>query len=82
MNDLADLRWRAGLMELNARLNYDALIQEFLKSKTIVQHIINLAYRNAQTQDIPLGQRRSLERVGMRATDLLNELGSFINSRS
>lgn len=80
MNDpIEDLPLRTGPDELGRHLNYDPITCAFVESLDPLRQLADLAYGYAHIDGVSLCQRRSLERVSMRAVDLLTELASFVN---
>ena len=83
MNDLIeDLQPRTGPDGLDQHINYDRITYAFVESIDPLRQLADLAYGYAHIDGVSLCQRRSLERVGMRALDLLTELASFVNVQS
>ena len=83
MDDLIeDLQPRTGYDGLDQHLNYNEITYAFLESMDPLRQLADLAYGYAHIDGVSLCQRRSFERVGMRAVDLLTELVSFVNIQS
>jgi hypothetical protein len=83
MNDvIEDLPLRTEPDGLDQHINYDQITYAFVESIDPLRQLADLAYGYAHIDGVSLCQRRSLERVGMRAVDLLTELASFVNVQS
>jgi hypothetical protein len=83
MNDpIEDLQLRTGPDGLDQHINYDRITYAFVESIDPLRQLADLAYGYAHIDGVSLCQRRSLERVGMRATDLLTELANFVRIQS
>jgi hypothetical protein len=64
-------------------ISYDGISDAFLESIEPLLQLANLAYGYSwHTEAIFAGRRRALERVGMRAVDLVTELATFVKSES
>jgi hypothetical protein len=59
-------------------LGYDEIATAFAESLEPLRQLANLAY--AYAEQVPADRRRALERVGMRAVDLLMELAAFVKN--
>jgi hypothetical protein len=69
--------------KLDHRISYDEITDAFLESIEPLLQLANLAYGySLHTETISAGRRRALERVGMRAVDLVTELATFIKNES
>jgi hypothetical protein len=83
MNDLIeDLQLRTGPDGPDQHINYDRITYAFVESIDPLRQLAALAYGYAHIDGVSLCQRRSLEREGMRAVDLLTALASFVNIQS
>jgi hypothetical protein len=61
----------------------DEITDAFVESIQPLLQLANLAYgSSSHTEVISTGRRRALERVGMRAVDLLTELVTFVKDES
>jgi hypothetical protein len=69
--------------ELNQVIDYDEITHAFTASIEPLQKLANLAYGYAcRFDDVSGNRKRALERVGMRAVDLLTELATFMRNES
>lgn len=63
-------------------ISYDEITDAFMESIEPLLQLANLAYGSSHTETISAGRRRALERVGIRATDLVTELVTFVKNES
>ena len=68
--------------KLDYGVGYDEITDAFLQSIEPFLQLANLAYGSSHTETISAGRRRALERVGIRATDLVTELVTFVKNES
>ena len=62
-------------------ISYDEVADAFMESIEPLLQLANLAYGySSYTETISAGRRRGLERVGMRAADLVTELVTFVKN--
>ena len=68
---------------LDHGIGYDEITDAFAESIEPLLQLANLAYGySLHTEAISAGRRRALERVGMRAVDLVTELATFVKNES
>jgi len=84
MNDIIeDLLLPALPPEPNQHINYYEITDAFTESIEPLQKLANLAYGYSwRIDDVSGHRKRGLERVGMRAIDLLTELATFVRNES
>jgi hypothetical protein len=85
MNNVIEdrVQLRAGAPEFDHHINIDAMALAFSESMEPLRKLANLAYGYSGSIDgISRRRRRDLERVGMRAVDLLTELASFVRNET
>jgi hypothetical protein len=85
MGDLVeDLQPRTGPSELDQHINFDEITRAFVESIDPLRQLANLAsgYSRCIDDGVPGHRKRALERVGMRAADLVTELVSFVSNES
>jgi hypothetical protein len=64
-------------------ISYDEMTNAFVESLEPLLQLANLAYAySSQTEHVSACRRRALERVGMRAIDLLTELATFVKNET
>jgi hypothetical protein len=69
--------------KLDHGISYDELTDAFAESIEPLMQLASLAYGySSHTEAISASRRRGLERVGMRAVDLLTELVTFVKNES
>jgi len=74
---------RAGSSKLDHSISHDEITDAFLESIEPLQQLANLAYGfSSHTEAVSACRRRALERVGMRAVDLLTELVTFVKNET
>ena len=73
----------AAVSDSREAVNYDEMTNAFVESLEPLLQLANLAYAySSQTEHVSACRRRALERVGMRATDLLTELATFVKNET
>jgi hypothetical protein len=84
MNDfIEDLQPLTLPLEPNRHINYDEITHAFTESIEPLQKLADLAYGySCHIDDVYRTRKRTLERVGMRAVDLLTELATFVRDES
>jgi hypothetical protein len=85
MNNVIEdrLQLRARAPGFDHHINIDAMALAFSESMEPLRKLANLAYGYSGSIDgISRRRRRDLERVGMRAVDLLTELASFVRNET
>ena len=81
IENLPDLQ--AEPSKLDHGISYDEITDAFAESIEPLLQLANLAYGySVHTEAITEGRRRALERVGMRAVDLVTELATFVKHES
>jgi hypothetical protein len=69
--------------KLDHGISCDEIMDAFLESIEPLLQLANLSYGySSHTEAISAGRRRALERVGMRAVDLVTELTTFLKDES
>ena len=69
--------------KLDHGIGYDEITDAFAESIEPLLQLASLAYGySSHTEAITEGRRRGLERVGMRAVDLVTELATFVKDES
>jgi hypothetical protein len=86
MNNVIEdrLQLRARAPGFDHHINIDAMALAFSESIEPLRRLANLAYGYSGSIDgiSRRRRRRDLERVGMRAVDLLTELASFVRNET
>ena len=84
MNDyIEDLQLTTRRHGLDQHINYEEITHAFTESNGPLQKLANLAYGYSwRIDDVSGHRKRGLERVGMRAIDLLTELATFVRNES
>lgn len=81
IENLPDLQ--AEPSKLDHGVSYAEITDAFAESIEPLLQLANLAYGySVHTEAITEGRRRGLERVGMRAVDLVTELATFVKNES
>ena len=77
------LESHAAVSELPEAISCDEITKAFVESLDPLLQLANLAYAySSQTEHVSECRRRALERVGMRAVDLLTELATFVKNET
>lgn len=79
-DDMGELRKRAGLV-LGEHV-MDELTRDLFDSIRSIRTISDVAFGHAQLEGMAIGQRRALERIGIRASDLVTAITEFVNQQS